>query len=91
MTFLKSGLLKGALMAAVVAGSLAVTSVPANAAVVCNRWHECWRTNSHYAYPARLGLVIRDDVWVARHHRGYHWRHDRDDRGYWRNGRWHSF
>jgi len=92
MTLVKSGLVKGALTAAVVAGSLAAMSVPASAEIVCNRWHECWRTNTHYNnYPVRLGIVIRDERWAARHHRGWHWRRDRDDRGYWSNGRWRGF
>lgn len=93
MKLSKSGVLKGALMAAVVAGSMAVMAVPASAEIVCNRWHECWRTNTHHDYPANLGLgiVIRDEAWARAHHRGYHWRHDRDDHGYWRSGRWHNW
>jgi len=82
---------KGALLAVLVAGGLTAMSIPANAEIVCNRWNECWRTNVHRDYPPTLGIIIRDDDWARRHHRNYHWRHDRDDQGYWRNGRWHSF
>ena len=91
MKLSQCGLIKGALMAAVMAGSMAVMVVPASADIVCNRWHECWRTNTHYNYPIGLGIVIRDEAWARHHHRGYHWRHDRDDDGYWRNGHWRGF
>lgn len=86
-----SAVLKSAMLAAIAAGAIAVSALPANAEIVCNRWHECWRTNTHYAYPTRLGIVIRDDAWARTHRHGYHWRHDRDDHGYWRNGRWRNW
>ncbi len=82
-----STLIKGALATAVVAGTLAITATPASAAVVCNRWGECWRVRNAYVYPPRLGIVIRDEAWV-RAHPHYRWRANHEGRGYWRRGHW---
>jgi hypothetical protein len=93
MNTLKSALLTGALMTAVIAGALAATSTAASADVACNRWGECWTVRDHYTnYPAELGVVFHDDAWRAAHHRHYHWRADRDDdHGYYSHGAWHPF
>ena len=85
-----STLIRGALGALVVAGTLAATAAPASAAVVCNRWHECWRVRNTYVYPRALGIVIRDERWVARHP-GWRWRAVHEGRGYWRAGHWRSW
>jgi hypothetical protein len=82
-----STLIKGALATAVVAGTLVATSAPASAAVVCNRWHECWRVRNAYSYPTRLGIVIRNEAWV-RGHPGWRWRANHEGRGYWHRGHW---
>jgi hypothetical protein len=93
MNTLKSALLTGALMSAVVGGALAMTSTTASADVACNRWGECWTVHDHYTnYPADLGVVFHDDAWRAAHHRHFHWRADRpDDHGYYSHGAWHPF
>ena len=91
MTFLKSALLKGALMAAVTGGALVAASA-ASADVVCNRAGECWHVHDRLDYPAGLGITFHDDTWGVAHQRGhYHWRQDRFDRGYYRNGVWIAF
>jgi hypothetical protein len=82
-----STLIKGAVATAMLAGTLVATAAPASAAVVCNRFHECWRVANPYAYPRRLGIVVRDEGWV-RAHRGWRWRANHDDRGFWEHGRW---
>ena len=89
MTFLRSTLMKGAFAAALATGAL-VSSV-ASADVACNRWGECWHVNDRFAYPAGVGITFHADDWGRYHHRGYHWRHDRFDRGYYRNGVWIAF
>jgi hypothetical protein len=93
MNTLKSALLTGALMTAVVGGALAATSTTASADVACNRWGECWTVRDHYTnYPTDLGVVFHDDAWRAAHHRHFHWRADRpDDHGYYSHGEWHPF
>jgi len=93
MHALKSALLKGALITAVVGGALAATSTAASADVACNRAGECWTVREHYTnYPAELGVVFHDDAWRAAHHRHFHWRADRpDDHGYYSHGAWHPF
>ena len=89
MTILKSSLVKGVLVAAVAGGTLAATA--ASADVACNRWGECWRVNDRFSYPGRVGIRLHSDEWGNRYHRNYHWRRDRDDRGYYRNGLWITF
>lgn len=92
MTFLKSALVKGALAAAVAGGTLAGATTPASADVACNRFGECWHVRDRVDYPPRVGIRFHTDRWGYGHHYGYyHWRHDRDDRGYWRNGVWITF
>ncbi len=91
MTFLKSAL-KGAVIAAMSGGVLIATATAASADVVCNSAGECWHVHDRLAYPADAGVVFHDDAW-ADAHRDHHWRwrHDRDDRGYYRNGVWITF
>ena len=73
-------------------GAVALTAQPASAEVVCNARHECWHVKEHVVYLRRLGLVVRTDTWEKAHHRkGWTWRDDHDGRGYWANGRWHTF
>jgi hypothetical protein len=82
--------LQGATAALLAAGALAATTNGASAYTVCNRFGECWHTERHYDYPARLGVRFYGDGWRwHRHH--YNWRHHHDGRGYWRNGIWIQF
>jgi len=73
---------------AALGGVAAATS--AGAAVVCNRYHECWRVHDRLDYPAAAAVTIYDDTWTAPD-TTYHWLKDRDDHGYWVHGRWHKF
>jgi hypothetical protein len=92
MTSSKSMLIKGAFAAAVAAGALAATSAPASAEVACNRFNECWHVRDHYRdYPSTLGVIFHDDAWRAAHARGMHWRAERAEHGYYRNGVWVRF
>lgn len=90
MTSLKS-VLKGALIAAVAGGTFAAAT-SASADVACNRWGDCWHVHDHLNYPGGLGIVWHNDAWAAAH-RGarWHWRADRFDHGYYRNGVWITF
>ena len=90
MTATKTNVLKGAVLAALMGGTFLAASAPASAAVVRNRWGECWRVNNTYRYPARARIVIRSERWVHAHPH-YRWRANHDGRGYWRNGRWHNW
>jgi hypothetical protein len=92
MNILKSALLKGALVAAV-AGGAVTAATTASAEVACNRFGECWHVRDRMDYPARAGIIIHSDDWRFRgyRHDRYRWRHDHDDRGYYRNGVWISF
>jgi hypothetical protein len=91
VTFLKSALFKGALVAAVTSGALAAASA-ASADVVCNRYNECWRVHDRLDYPAGIGMTFHDDTWADAHRAGHwRWRQDRFDRGYYRNGVWITF
>ena len=90
MTGMKRPLV-AALGALVALGGLAATATSANAAVVCNRYNECWHVHGdRLNYPADVGISFYDDTW-AFPDTTYHWVKDRDDRGYWLHGRWHRF
>ena len=88
MTFLKSALVKGAL-AGVMASAAIVTTASAN--VACNAAGECWHVRDRLDYPAGVGITFHNDNWGRMHRHGYHWRTDRFDRGYYRNGVWITF
>ena len=91
MTILKSAL-KGALVAAMSGGALIATATAASADVACNGAGECWHVHDRLAYPAEAGVTFHEDAWGAGHRdHHYHWRHDRFDRGYYRNGVWITF
>jgi hypothetical protein len=90
VTLLKSAL-KGALVAAMSGGALIATATTASADVACNGRGECWHVHDRLAYPAEAGVTFHDEHWGYGHHHGYHWRHDRFDRGYYRNGVWIAF
>jgi len=80
--------LKAALAVGAMAAGLALAATTASAEVACNRWGECWHVHDHIAYPGEVGVVWHPDGWRARH---MHWRHDRFDHGYYRNGVWIAF
>ncbi len=83
MSRFKAALAAGALMA-----GLALTATTASADVACNRMGECWHVHDRLAYPSDLGVVWHPDAWHGRH---VHWRQDRFDHGYYRNGAWVAF
>jgi hypothetical protein len=66
------------------AGVLALSTVNASAAIVCNG-NTCWHTHEHYDYPAGAHVVVHEDTWhggpsiTFREHEG---------RGYWKGDRW---
>ena len=83
----------GVLAAVAVSGVALTTATPASAAVACNRYNECWHTNTRYTtYPANLGVKFYDDAWRAGHAKHYHWRAEpKDDHGYYSHGHWRNF
>jgi hypothetical protein len=66
------------------AGLLAVTSVSALAAVVCNG-NVCWHAHESYDYPPTAGVVVHEDTWAPGP--GVTFR-EHDGRGYWKGGAW---
>jgi hypothetical protein len=89
MQKIKTTVIGGAVSVALAIGGLAATATAASAEIVCNQWNECWRVHSHFNdYPPGPGIVFHDDDWRGHH---MHWRHDRDDHGYYRNGVWITF
>lgn len=68
---------------------------PASAYIVCNRWGDCWHTESRYRYPGP-GFSFYPDDWYF-HQRWddryrYRWRGDyHRGRGYYRGGIWIPF
>lgn len=86
---------RSALALTLATGTLLATIPSASAYVVCNRFGDCWHTRHHYRFPMRLRVRFYSDSWHHDHdwdHDRYrHWRGDRNDRGYWRNGVWINF
>jgi hypothetical protein len=83
--------LKGALLGAIAGGALAASATTASAYVACNGAGECWRVTQRYDYPPHAGITFHTNDWGYRHHHDWRWRHDRVDRGYYRNGVWIAF
>jgi hypothetical protein len=88
VTFLKSALAKGAIVAVLASSAIATA---ASADVACNRAGECWHVQDRFDYPEGVGITFHTDDWARGHHHGYHWRADHADRGYYRNGVWIAF
>ena len=86
----------GSLLA--IAGAISLTPTIASAQpasetyIACNQFDECWRVHDRYTnYPTGVGIIIHQDNWRWGRHDHYRWRHDRDGRGYYRNGAWFNF
>jgi hypothetical protein len=80
-----------ALLTAVTA--LAINSVGATAAVVCNEEGDCWKTKEKYEYKPEFKVKIYDDNWKwdKKEENKYRWRESKEGRGYWRKGVWIGF
>jgi hypothetical protein len=72
--------------AAMGAGMLAMSSVGASAAIVC-QGHVCWHTHEAFDYPHEAGVVVHEDNWKAGPREKYSFR-EHEGRGYWRGGKW---
>jgi hypothetical protein len=81
---------KAAVVAAVGVVALAVSTISASAAIVCNREGECWHVRRHYVYHPEWGLVVHANNWRWGPHERFVWR-EHEGRGYWRNGVWIAF
>lgn len=71
---------------------MAATTVPANAAIVCNEDGDCWHVKVKHEYPPEARLRVYDDDWRWKdeEHTHYRWR-EHEGRGYWRQGVWIDF
>jgi len=81
---------KFAAVAALSVASLAVSTLGASAAIVCNREGECWHVRGRYAYHPEFGLTVHENNWRWGDHEHFTWR-EHEGRGYWRNGVWIRF
>jgi hypothetical protein len=72
------------------AGTLALTSGGASAAVVCNNDGDCWHVHDQYNYPPNVGVTVHGDDWKWGDKDHYRW-HEHEGRGYWRGGIWIGF
>ena len=72
------------------ASALAATAGAASAAIVCNRFGECWHVRAAYAYRPEFGLAVHPNTWRWGAGERYVWR-EHPGRGYWRNGVWITF
>ena len=70
--------------AAAATGFIAVSTMGASAAIICNE-NVCWHTTERYTYPPEARVTIHEDTWkptekfTFREHEG---------RGYWRGDTW---
>ena len=82
------------LSAAIGAGVLVAAS-PASAYVACNRFGDCWHTDTRVHFP-HVRLSFHNDKWWDRHRNNAHYTwHEIDNshdwhHGYWEHGTWHS-
>ncbi len=67
-------------------GLLALSSLSASAAIVCNSDGDCWHTPRAHAYPPGV-VVIHPDNWHWGPGELFVWR-EHEGRGYWRHGHW---
>jgi hypothetical protein len=72
--------------AAMGAGVLALSSVGASAATVC-QGHVCWHAHEAYDYPHEAGVVVHEDNWHWGPREKFAFR-EHEGRGYWRGGKW---
>lgn len=85
-------LCRNALLGIFAAGSIAVASSAASAAIVCNEDGDCWHVKDKYDYKPEFKLNVYPDDWKwkdADSHK-YRWR-EHDGRGYWHSGIWLQF
>ncbi len=83
-------LVAAATLALIGGGMLLASTLPASAAIVCNRQGVCWHAPRPYAYPRGYGIVVHPNSWRWGPGARYVWR-EHPGRGYWRNGIWISF
>jgi hypothetical protein len=79
--------------AALVAGTMAVSTTPARADVACNSYGECWHVQQRYdvtIYPHDVGVTYYGDDWRIEHEHDahYHWLENHEGRGYYDHGTW---
>ena len=88
----KSGsiLAQTALAAAIAAGALMATAMPASALIACNKFGECWHVRENYVYRPEFGVTLHPDNWHWGRHEHFRWR-EHAGRGYWHNGVWIAF
>ena len=67
-------------------GLLALSSVGASAAIVC-QGNVCWHTHEAYDFPHEAGVVVHEDNWHWGPHEKFAFR-EHEGRGYWRGGKW---
>ena len=83
---------KALLSAALALGGLAATAGGASAYVACNRFGDCWHTETRYAPPG-VRFDYHPDDWYFHQHWDRHtrFRDYHEGRGYYRNGVWITF
>jgi hypothetical protein len=78
---------KLAAVAAFSVATVAVSTISASAAIVCNGEGECWHVRGRAAYKPEFGLTVHENNWKWGAGDKYRWR-EHEGHGYWRNGVW---
>jgi hypothetical protein len=68
---------------------LALSSMSASAAIVCNG-DACWHAHAKYDYPLSAHVTVHPDTWKWGPRERYVWK-EHDGRGYWNGDRWTEF
>lgn len=88
-------LLNSLVLGAAIGAGVLVAASPASAYVVCNRFGDCWHTDTRVHFP-HVRLSFHNDKWWDRHRNSAHYTwHEIDNshdwhHGYWDRGTWRS-
>ena len=83
MQSLGKSLLLGAAMGA---GVIAFSTMPASAEIVCSG-DVCWHVHGHYEYPGGARVIVHPDNWRWGPREHFRFR-EHEGRGYWRGEKW---
>ncbi len=78
------------LVGGMAAGALALTTLTASAAIVCNTEGDCWHVQKEYVFPPAAHVTIHPDTWHWGPGQRFAFR-EHEGRGYWRGGVWVGF
>lgn len=70
--------------------ALGLSSLTAQARIVCNEDGACWHVHEDYDFPPGVHVEIHPDDWHWREGERHAWK-EHEGRGYWHGGAWQQF